>query len=1000
MLKKAIDLLKEASKYWAPPPDLTVSEWADTYRQLSREASAEPGNWRTSRAPYFREIMNATKEKGVQKVIVKSCSQVGKALSLDTPILTTHGFETMGSIRKGDVVFDENGKQCNVTFVSRVMLNRKLYNVKFSDGSVIKADHDHVWTVNVLRGESENLTTGDMIERGIKYGAYNRFSIPTVKPLQTEHKDLPIDPYTLGVWLGDGHSRCGIITAHSDDVDCYVSNITDAGHECDVRFSDERNKNIASIHIDGKASIKNRETCIRGHKKSEVGLTKLGYCAECARQYALKHKHNDNSRLDDRAEDLGTFTWLLRCNDLIKNKHVPDDYMMASNGQRLSLLQGLMDTDGTITKSGRCEFSNNSKHLCESVYHLLVSLGYKPTIKSKSVKGYTDYEHYRVSFTAYSELPVFRLRRKIERLKSQGDHNTRCSETFNRRIVSITEIESEPVRCIQVDSDSHLFLAGRSLIPTHNTELILNLIGYFAHNDPSPIMLVQPTVEMAEAFSKDRLAPAIRDSDVLKEIFPDPKSRNAGNTLRHKSFPGGHISLIGANAPSSLASRPIRVLLCDEINRYPISAGSEGNPVKLAEARTSTFYNKLICLVSTPTTKGECEISKHYEGSSQGKYHLLCPECDAPNYIDRKILSWQKDEDGNIKQVDAVCRECGAISSEIKWKKREGVYIHADPHNKIRGFWLNAYASTFRTWLEIEKEFQVACKNTEDLKVFVNTVLAEEWEERGEQVGFEDLLVRRESYTEVPEQAALLTAAIDTQDDRLECEVVAWGEGDESWHVDYQVFYGDPSKPELWRQMANFIEHKRYKSQLGYDLGVTATCIDLQGHHTQRVYEFCDMMRPLKVWPVRGVGGEGKQLIKKGKSKIGRVGRDITIYNVAVDQAKLWVHRRLKQKESGPGYCHFPMSVGEEYFKGLTAEKLIQRMKNGRMVSEWVLGSHKRNEPLDLRVYNYACIRMLNPVYASIMANMKPAQKYNDSTPQAAPPRRKKKRRGVLSKGI
>lgn len=528
------------------------------------------------------------------------------------------------------------------------------------------------------------------------------------------------------------------------------------------------------------------------------------------------------------------------------------------------------------------------------------------------------------------------------------------------------------------------------------TEYLLNLIGYYSDNEPSPMMLVQPTVEMAESFSKDRLAPMIRDTPVLNKLFSENRLRSDGNTLRHKTFPGGHISLIGANSPSNLAMRPIRVLLCDEINRYPQSAGKEGDPVKLAEKRTTTFWNKKVVLVSTPTDKGSCAITRHYEGTSQGFYCHKCPSCGEYSKINRKNIVVEKDEDDRITLVKAACRSCGEIHPELKWKKRPGKYIHKYPDNPVRGFWLNAYSSTFVSWVDIEEEFAESCKNTEDLKVFINTMLAEEWEERGESVEVDDLLARRESYTEVPEQAALLTCAVDTQNDRLELEVVAWGEGDESWQIDYRVLYGDPSKKDIWDQLGYFIESKKYPSQLGVDFGITATVVDLQGHHTQMVYQFCENMKPLKVWPIRGVSGTNIQLIKKGKSKLGKTGKPVDLYNIAVDQAKTWVYRRLKQKEQGAGFCHFPMSANETYFKGLTAESLVTRTKNGRPVTEWVLGTHKRNEPLDLRVYNYACVRMLNPVYTALKTRIQ------DRVEFGKPVQRKKRRRkvGILSKGI
>ncbi len=521
------------------------------------------------------------------------------------------------------------------------------------------------------------------------------------------------------------------------------------------------------------------------------------------------------------------------------------------------------------------------------------------------------------------------------------------------------------------------------------TELLLNIISYYIHTDPSPILLLQPTVEMSEAFSKDRIAPLIRDTKILSDLMADSKSRDSSNTIRHKTFPGGHLSLIGANAPASLAMRPIRILLCDEINRYPASAGTEGNPVKLAEKRTTTFHNSLVVLVSTPTEKGASQISSEYEVSSKGEYSLLCPSCDHPNLITRKSLVINHDP----VDIKAACENCGAIHKEIEWKSREGIYVHKDPDNNFRGFFINGYASLFNTWNEIEKEFLVAKDNPEDLKVFVNTVLAEEWEEQGDRVSPLSLIDRREHYDDPPERCLVLTMAVDTQDDRLEYEVCGWGQGFESWSLEYGVFRGDPGKKDVWNQLKSYFDNKTWKHASGHEMTIVAMTIDSGGHHTQEVYEFCDSMSPQRVWAIKGQAGWGRPLIKEGRTQIKRSkNKKFKIYNIAIDQAKLWIERRLKQSEPGEGYCHFNFKYNDEvYFEGLTSEKLTTSYVRSYPVKKWVLEKGKKNEPLDLRVYNYAAIRMLNPVFPAIKNNFKNKKLITS---------KKKRKRGTLSKGI
>jgi phage terminase large subunit GpA-like protein len=525
------------------------------------------------------------------------------------------------------------------------------------------------------------------------------------------------------------------------------------------------------------------------------------------------------------------------------------------------------------------------------------------------------------------------------------------------------------------------------------TELLLNIIGYYSQNDPSPMLLIQPTVEMAEAFSKDRLSPMIRDTKVLRDIFSGPKSRTANNTIAHKTFSGGQITMIGANSPSNLAMRPIRILLCDEINRYPASAGTEGNPVELAKARTTTFYNRLVFKVSTPTEKYICQITDSYEQSSKGKYCMECPSCTHPNFITRDSLVIED------LYVRAACTECGAIHEERDWKSTEGYYVHEEDNNNTRGFWINGYASRFMTWSEIEKKYLTAKESPETLKVFTNTVLAEVWEESGERADPTVLLDRRENYTEVPSAALALTMAVDVQDNRLEYEVVAWAEGLESWSMDYGVFLGDPSRDQVWQDLKDYFNNNTFSHQSGHKMKINCMAIDLGGHHTQKVYDFAEKMKPDRVWPIRGVGGWGLPLVKEGRSKNKRTGKKVTLWNIAVDQAKIWLERRLKQNEPGAGYCHFNFNNNELYFEGLTAEKLVNsKNKAGFPVKKWVLEPGKRNEPLDLRVYNYAAINMLNPVWQKLKKAYD--REPDESSPPVGEVKRKKRRRGQISKGI
>lgn len=328
------------------------------------------------------------------------------------------------------------------------------------------------------------------------------------------------------------------------------------------------------------------------------------------------------------------------------------------------------------------------------------------------------------------------------------------------------------------------------------TELLLNILGYFMAYAPAPILVMQPTLDMGQTFSKDRLAPMIRDTPVLRGLV-DVKSRYAGNTILKKNFPGGHITIVGANSATGLASRPIKVLLADEVDRYPGSAGTEGDPLSLAQKRQTTFWDKKTVMVSTPVIKGHSRIETEYNQSTREEWNVPCPECG--HYQPFVWANLIFDPDDLQKEIIYKCERCGCVANEYRWKQQsqQGRFVAENPGAETRGFHLNTLASTFCGWKEIVQKFIVAKEqldqgNPEGMKVWVNTELGETWEERGEQVEDTELFNRREIYDAVvPEEVLVLTAGVDVQDDRFEVEIVGWGVGKESWGIRYQKIYGD-----------------------------------------------------------------------------------------------------------------------------------------------------------------------------------------------------------------
>lgn len=489
------------------------------------------------------------------------------------------------------------------------------------------------------------------------------------------------------------------------------------------------------------------------------------------------------------------------------------------------------------------------------------------------------------------------------------------------------------------------------------TEIINNIIGYFMHQDPSPLLLIQPTLDMAETWSKDRLAPMIRDTDELAELLGDPRSRNSNNTLLHKKFVGGHITMAGANSPASLASRPIRIVLLDEEDRYPHSAGTEGDPGSLAYKRTTTFWNRLLVSASTPTNEGESKIAARYEQSDQQKYYVPCPECGA-----FQVLGWAqvKFEKRQPETTHYECEHCKAKLQESDkiWMLARGQWRAEAAFNGIAGFHISELYSPWVKWSEMVVNFFKAKRLPETLKVWVNTSLGETWKEATEGIDPSGLLGRKENWGRIsPEGVVVITAGVDVQDDRLETEVIGWGLAQESWSLQYHVLHGDPAQPKVWEDLDKVLQQMVTTTD-GRTLAISCACVDTGGHHTQKVYEYCKNREHQRVYAIKGASQIGKPLV----SKFSRNNKlRVKLFGIGTDTAKQMIYSRLKIHQPGAGYCHFPADYPEEYFRQLTAERIQTKFINGHPTRIWVMPKGRRNEALDCRVYGLAALHILNP---------------------------------------
>lgn len=578
-----------------------------------------------------------------------------------------------------------------------------------------------------------------------------------------------------------------------------------------------------------------------------------------------------------------------------------------------------------------------------------------------------------------------------------GRWNTSRAE-YQREIMNA--VNSPEVQDIAIMSSSQV---GK-------TEIELNIVGYFMDYEPASIMFVQPTILMAENFSKKRLAKMISETQVLNKKINVNRMKDSDNTILSKDFPGGYIVISGANSPASLASTPIRIVLCDEIDRYPVSAGEEGDPLKLAEKRTTAFWNRKKIKVSTPTTEAHSKIKREFLRGTQEEWSVRCPCCGTWQAYEFKRL--------HFDEMKMECIHCKEKLNEQEWKEQEHKWIAKEPDRvRYRSFHLNEMCSPWKHWEDIVEDFKAANEeykrtgSTKSLIVFKNTSLGETWEERGDGADDEELLNRREVYeADIPDGVLLLTAGVDVQDDRLEYEIVGWGKEYESWGLWKKEIRSDPSKDAAWERLVDDMETTFYFKN-GTGLQIAGICVDTGGHHTNKVYKFIKKMSKSKnrFFGIKGYANvPGIPLIyKKTKVEIkndkGKVIDGTSIYILGVDSGKEDIISRLNIKEPGEGYCHFPSNIdrgyNQTYMQGLTAEEKATVLdKRGNMKVKWVKKTGVRNEPLDLRNYAYAAVELLSPNWTTLEEKI--SRGINYMAPEQNSKKRRKRKPGVVNRGV
>ena len=481
-----------------------------------------------------------------------------------------------------------------------------------------------------------------------------------------------------------------------------------------------------------------------------------------------------------------------------------------------------------------------------------------------------------------------------------------------------------------------------------------NMLGYFIDRDPCPILVIQPTVEMAKAWSKEQLAPMLRDTPTLKGKVKDPKSRESGNAIQQKRYPGGVLSILGANSGAGFRMRSVRVFFGSEVDAWPESAGTEGDPVELGINRTNTFGNRKIYLESTPLLKGFSRIEPAFLEGDQRHYHVPCPHC---GHFQRLI--WANLRFTDLPAPMYACAGCGELIPEVEKYEmvRKGRWVASADFHGIASFHINALYAGFdgAKWSKLADRFVRAQGDLSRLQTFVNTVLGETWEERGGTINADLLRERREHYDGAPGWVEVLTAAVDVQDDRLEVKVKGWGPGLESALIARGVLPGDPAKAEVWRDCDRTI-FAEYRRADGTMLKVQRFAVDTGGHFTEESYAYVRARRGRGAIAVKGSSQDKAPLLPRRPS-VNNKGK-VPLYVVGTTAAKDTIFARLRLTEPGPGYMHFPEWADDNYLEQLTAEKVVRRQINGRWVRRYVLRPNTRNEALDLEVYNLVALEL------------------------------------------
>lgn len=522
---------------------------------------------------------------------------------------------------------------------------------------------------------------------------------------------------------------------------------------------------------------------------------------------------------------------------------------------------------------------------------------------------------------------------------------------------------------------------------TGKTTVIQAITGYFIAHEPRSQISVQPTQGDVQTYLETKLRPMLDANPLISKKMAKQRGRDGVNNSRIISFVGGWLMFAWAGSPRTLRGRSAPITHADEVDG--MDATTEGDPVELLAQRSATFGEQALSVrSSTPTVKGASRIETGFDEGDQRRYHVACPDCGEAQYFKWAQMQWQgrlsinitdaeKDKDGE-HEPETACYVCEFCSSRWDDGQRIAAIRNAErlghgwkaskPFRGHASFHGPEMLSTFRRGRDIVQSYLDKLK-IDDLRSFVNVSLAETYEEKGEKAEPDGLKAKAEEYAaQVPRGGLYLTAGVDMQMDRLEVEIVAWGIGEESWSIDYKVLWGDPLGDEVWQDLEDHLSQS-WTHESGAELTLQSTCVDTGGTSgmTQAAYDWLKGKTGRRMFGVKGVGGWGRPIVEKPQRKqSGRRARKIDLFLVGVDEAKLVHMRRLastmeNKVGEGAGVCHFPADRHLEWYRQLTAEKLLTRYVKGHAVREWIKPDRARNEGTDCRIYALAALKIMQP---------------------------------------